>query len=71
MPPAVLSDETTPELPYTPSTSKQWLVQVAILFGLLVLGHSSRHITAPPQVVSAAAPLRPTAGPPAVAQVPR
>ena len=47
-----------------------WLVQVAFLFGLLVLGRGSRPVTAPLLTASVRVP-HPATEPPKVAPLPR
>lgn len=44
MPPTILSEETAANSPNGLSASRKWLVQAALLFGLLGLGRWSRNL---------------------------
>jgi hypothetical protein len=58
MPPIIFS-EAAPATPvFSISSSKKWLVQVSLLFGLLLLSRWERAVPVPmPLVAAAAAPL--------------
>ena len=70
MSPSVLPENPSSDSSYQPATSRKWLVQVAFLFGLLVLGRGSRPVAAPLLTASVRVPY-PATKPPKTAPLPQ